>query len=326
MQLRSRIVRCLSDGEFHSGEELGAALGVSRMAIWKHLRGLREAGLEFEIVRGKGYRLTRPVELLDAGQVLASVSAGTRTALGPIDVFLELESTSNWLREQALAGAPSGSVCLAETQHGGRGRHGRRWVSPFAANLYLSLLWRSEAGAATLGGLSLVTGIGLIRCLHRLGLQQAGLKWPNDVLVDGAKLAGILIDVIGEANGDCAVVVGVGINVDMPAAAAPAIDQDWTDLQTVTGAVAMTRNSLAAALLDELMPAMREFELGGLGPFMDEWRRHDVVAGRSIDLLLPGRTVYGRACGIDDGGALLVETEAGRERFAAGEVSLRVAS
>lgn len=326
MQLRSRIVRCLSNGEFHSGEALGAALGVSRMAVWKHLRGLREAGLEFEIIRGKGYRLTRAVELLDAGQVLAAVSAQTRSMLGPVDVFLELDSTSNRLREQALAGAVSGSVCLAETQHGGRGRHGRRWVSPFAANLYLSLLWRTEAGAATLGGLSLVTGIALIRCLHKLSFPQAGLKWPNDVLVDGAKLAGILIDVIGEANGDCAVVIGVGINVDMPAAAAPAIDQRWTDLQTVAGTVELTRNRLAAALLDELLPALKDFEADGLGSFMDEWRRHDVVAGRTIDLLLPDRTVYGRACGIDAGGALLVETAAGRERFAAGEVSLRVAS
>ncbi|MBT8116223.1 MAG: bifunctional biotin--[acetyl-CoA-carboxylase] ligase/biotin operon repressor BirA [Gammaproteobacteria bacterium] len=324
MQLRNRLLQCLSDGEFHSGEALGASLGISRMAVWKHLRGLREAGLDFEVVRGKGYRLSRPRELLDAGQVRSAVCPETRAALGRIDVFHQLDSTSNWLRERALAGADSGSVCMSEMQHSGRGRHGRQWVSPFAANLYLSLLWRTEAGAAALGGLSLVTGIGLMRCLRGMGIRQAGLKWPNDILVDGAKLAGILIDVTGEVGGDCAVVIGIGINVDMPPTAAAGIGRDWTDLCSVTGGDSPSRNRLAATLLDELLPALDTFESGGLGPFMDEWREHDVLAGQPIDLLLPDRTVSGRACGIDDGGALLMDTAAGRKRFAAGEASLRV--
>ncbi|MGB5260760.1 MAG: bifunctional biotin--[acetyl-CoA-carboxylase] ligase/biotin operon repressor BirA [Gammaproteobacteria bacterium] len=324
MQLRNRLLQCLSDGEFHSGETLGASLGISRMAVWKHLRGLREAGLDFEVVRGKGYRLSRPRELIDVAQVLSAVAPETRAALGPIDVFHALDSTSNWLREQASRGAASGSVCMAEMQHSGRGRHGRQWVSPFAANLYLSLLWRTEAGAASLGGLSLVTGIGLIRCLRRMGVDQAGLKWPNDVLVDGAKLAGILIDVTGEVGGQCTVVIGVGINVDMPSPAAAEIGRDWTDLCALTGGDSLSRNRLAATLLDELLPALDAFESGGLGQFMAEWRTHDVLAGRSIDLLLPDRTVSGRACGIDDGGALLMDTAAGRRRFAAGEANLRV--
>jgi BirA family biotin operon repressor/biotin-[acetyl-CoA-carboxylase] ligase len=324
MHLRNRLLQCLSDGKFHSGEALGASLGISRMAVWKHLRGLREAGLDFEVVRGKGYRLSRPRELLDVERVLSAIDPQTRAVLGPVDVFHALDSTSNWLRQQVQAGAVSGTVCMAEMQHSGRGRHGRQWVSPFAANLYLSLLWRTEAGAAMLGGLSLVTGIGLIRCLRRMGVDQAGLKWPNDVLVDGAKLAGILIDVTGEVGGECAVVIGIGINVDMPPPAAAEIGRDWTDLCAVTGRDSLSRNRLAATLLEELLPALEAFESGGLGPFMDEWRTHDVLAGRSIDLLLPDRTVSGRACGIDDGGALLMDTAAGRRRFAAGEASLRV--
>ena len=322
MHMRSQILQHLSDGGFHSGAALGEALGISRMAVWKHLRRLREAGLEFDIVRGKGYRLASRGELLDAEAVRSAARPQTRAALGPIDVFLELDSTSNWLREQARAGACSGSVCLAEMQHGGRGRHGRRWISPFAANLYLSLLWRSGAGAA-LGGLSLVTGIGLLRCLHGMGIRQAGLKWPNDVLVDGAKLSGILIDVTGEVGGECAVVIGVGVNVAMPAGAAAEIDRAWTDLRSHAEEASLSRNRLAAALLDELIPALAEFESDGLAPFMDEWRTHDVLAGRAIDLRLPDRAIRGRACGIDHSGALLVDTPAGRRRFSAGEVSLR---
>lgn len=322
MQLRSQILHSLSDGEFHSGESLGAALGVTRMAIWKHLKTLRESGLVFEIVRGKGYRLPQAVEMLDAERLLAAVRQDTRAVLGPVDIHLELDSTNNQLREQALAGAPSGTVCLAEMQHKGRGRHGKHWVSPFAANLYLSLLWRTSVGAASLGGLSLVAGISLLRSLRAFDIHHAGLKWPNDVLVDGAKLGGILIDVVGEANGPCAVVIGVGINVAMPAATV--IDQSWTDLCTVTGNASISRNRLGAALLDSLLPALAEFETGGLLPFMDEWNKHDVTAGQSVELFLPDQTISGMACGIDDGGALLVETANGRKRFASGEVSLRL--
>ncbi len=265
MPIRNRLLQCLSDGQFHSGEVLGATLGISRMAVWKHLRGLREAGLEFDIVRGKGYRLSHPRELLDADVIEKSVNATTRAGLGPVDVFHELDSTSNWLRERARAGAPSGSVCLAEMQHGGRGRHGRPWVSPFAANLYLSMLWRTEAGPESLGGLSLVAGIGLLRALREIGIHQAGLKWPNDVLVDGAKLAGILIDVTGEVGGEATVVLGIGVNVDMPPASARDIDQRWTDLCSLAGTDALSRNRLAAVLLDALFPALDDFESGGLG-------------------------------------------------------------
>jgi BirA family biotin operon repressor/biotin-[acetyl-CoA-carboxylase] ligase len=325
MPLRHRLLNILSDGEFHSGEALGAALGVSRMAVWKHLKALRERGLDFNVVRGKGYCLPAPVELLDSNSISAGIDRSTATRVDAIHVFHELDSTNNWLREQSLNGAPSGTVCLAEMQHAGRGRRGRAWVSPFAANLYLSLLWRSPAGAAALGGLSLVTGIAVLRCLRNLGVETAGLKWPNDILANNSKLAGILIDVVGESSGPCAVIVGVGVNVCMPQLAGTAIDQSWTDLQRLTGRN-VSRNQLAASLLAQLLPAIAAFEAAGLQPFLEEWCRHDIVAGCQIDVHLPNETVSGTACGIDDGGALLVDTVNGRRRFASGEVSVRIAS
>lgn len=326
MQLRRRLLQLLSDGHFHSGEALGAVLGVSRMAVWKHLKALRELGMEFEVVRGLGYRMPASVELLDDAAILAVADVSTRDALAAIDILLEVDSTNNQLREQALQGAPGGSVCLAEMQHAGRGRRGRAWVSPFAANLYLSLLWRSTTGAASLGGLSLVTGIAVLRSLRDFGIDCAGLKWPNDILADNAKLAGILIDVVGESSGPCAVIIGIGVNVSMPSPAAARIDQTWTDLQTITGGTGVSRNHLAARLLDHVLPAVAEFEVKGLQPFLDEWRRHDMVDGRDVDLLLANEVIQGTARGIDAGGALLVDTAAGRRRFASGEVSVRVAS
>ena len=326
MPLRRRLLSLLSDGEFHSGEALGASLGVSRMAVWKHLKALREIGVDFTVVRGKGYCLSSSLELLQRDRILSHTGAATAASIHDIDVFLDVDSTNNWLCEQARSGAPSGSVCVAEQQLAGRGRRGRAWVSPFAANVYLSLLWRSETGAATLGGLSLVTGLAILRALRGYGIDTAGLKWPNDILAGDAKLAGILIDVIGESSGPCAVIVGIGVNVSMPPAEAAAIDQPWTDLQRLTGNRSLSRNELVARILDELLPALEVFEATGLQTFLQEWHRHDLVNGREVDVHLPNECITGTACGIDAGGALLVDTINGRRRFASGEVSVRVSS
>lgn len=326
MPLRHRLLNLLSDGEFHSGEELGASLGVSRMAVWKHLKSLRDMGVDFSVQRGKGYCLPSSLELLDRDRILSAATGSRVAAIDDITVFLEVDSTNNWLREQMLKGAPSGTVCVAERQRAGRGRRGRTWVSPFAANLYLSLLWRSASGAAALGGLSLVTGIAVLRALRGYGIEEAGLKWPNDILVRDAKLAGVLIDVVGEANGPCAVIVGIGVNVCMPRGEASAIDQLWTDLYHLTGDNRLSRNVLAARILDELMPVIEGFDAAGLQPFLDEWRRYDVLSGREVDLTLPNEYIAGTARGIDDGGALLVDTVHGCRRFVSGDVSVRVAS
>ena len=326
MPLRRRLLNLLSDGEFHSGEDLGASLGVSRMAVWKHLKALRDMGVDFSVQRGKGYCLTSSLELLERGRILSATTDMTAAGIDDIAVFLEVDSTNNWLREQTLNGAPSGTVCVAELQLAGRGRRGRTWVSPFAANLYLSLLWRSATGAAALGGLSLATGIAVLRALRGYGIKDAGLKWPNDILVRDAKLAGVLIDVVGEASGPCAVIVGIGVNVCMPRGEAAAIDQSWTDLYHLTGDNFISRNVLAARILDELLPAIDTFDAAGLQPFLDEWCHYDVVRGREVDLTLPNESITGTACGIDDGGALLVDTTHGRMRFVSGDVTLRVAT
>jgi BirA family biotin operon repressor/biotin-[acetyl-CoA-carboxylase] ligase len=324
MQMRRDLLAILSDGQFHSGEALGLALGVSRMAVWKRIRALRECGVPLEVARARGYRLPVSIELLDAMAIQDGLEPGTRDRLARIDAFLDIDSTSNWLRQSALDGAPSGSVCVAEMQSAGRGRRNRHWVSPFAASLYLSLLWRSATGAAELGGLSLAVGVAIVRSLRGFGIETAGLKWPNDVLVDGAKLAGILIDVIGESTGPCSVIVGIGINVDIPESAAREIDQHWTDLRRLTGRESLSRNRLASIVLDHTFAAIEEFERSGLQPFLEEWNRHDVIQDRQISLQLPNEVIHGCARGVDSGGALLVDTESGQRRFASGEVSLRI--
>lgn len=305
---------------------MGRFMGISRMAVWKHIKALREAGVELDVLHGKGYRLPATMELLDHERIWQAVAPETRSRLDSIEILLDIGSTNSHLRSRALQGAPAGSACFAERQHSGRGRRGRGWVSPFAANLYFSLLWRISAGAMALGGLSLVTGVAVMRGLRSFGIESAGLKWPNDIVVNGAKLAGILIDIVGESSGPCAVIIGIGVNVRMPPAAGKGIDQVWTDLYTLTQRRGVSRNQLAACLLDQLLPAIAQFETQGLVPFHAEWQDYDIVQGHQIDVQLPNEVVSGRAGGIDRDGALLVDTANGRRRFTSGEVSLRIAS
>lgn len=321
MSVRYQLVERLSDGAFHSGESLGQALGISRAAIWKQVRVLREMGLPVHAVRGRGYRLSAPLELLDAERIAEELTPGARERLAGIELHHELDSTNDFLRRNRAL--PSGTVCLAERQLRGRGRRGRQWVSPYGTNLYLSLLWRFEQGVEGLGGLSLAVGIALLRTLHELGVEDAGLKWPNDVLVHQAKLAGILVEVAGESAGPCSAVIGIGINVDMPDAAAREIDQHWTDLCHAAGA-AISRNRLASGLLECLLEALHDFNELGLSPFLEEWRRYDLSLGREVQVRSGGDLVTGRGSGIDVDGAFLLETLNGLRRFASGEVSLRI--
>ncbi len=323
MESRLKLLEILADGRFRSGEALGAYLGVSRAAVWKQLHALRRLGVDIQAVRGRGYRVAYPIELLDANALRSRMSASALAAIPCLDIFTELDSTNTYLKRRAQEGAPGGAVCLAERQRAGRGRLGRVWVSPFACNLYLSLLWRFADGPAALAGLSLVAGVALVQALKNFLPQGLGLKWPNDVQWQGHKLAGVLIEMAGESAGPSHAVIGIGINVRMPESAAQDIGQPWTDLAHCLGEVP-SRNSLAAAVLDALIESLRGFESGGLAPFLEAWREHDVMAGKSVQLHLPNGVIAGEAQGIDADGALVLRVGDELRRFAAGEISLRM--
>ncbi|MFZ5622049.1 MAG: bifunctional biotin--[acetyl-CoA-carboxylase] ligase/biotin operon repressor BirA [Pseudomonadota bacterium] len=319
------LLQLLADGRFHSGEALGRRLGVTRAAIWKQLKVLAALGLKIQSVRGRGYRLEHPIELLDPDVIRDSLSPATRSCLPRIDVFPQIDSTNTYLKKCALLDAQAGTVCLAEWQTAGRGRRGREWISPFGGNLYLSVLWRFAGGPGTIGGFSLVIGVALARALRGVTGSGIGLKWPNDLLWQGRKLAGVLVELAGEAGGPSHAVVGIGVNVRMPDRAAEAVDQPWVDLFRMCGDTP-SRNGLAARILDELVQAVTTFELHGFAPFVDAWREFDVIAGRPVQLHLPNEIVRGEARGIDASGAFVVQVGAELRRFASGEISLRMAT
>jgi BirA family transcriptional regulator, biotin operon repressor / biotin---[acetyl-CoA-carboxylase] ligase len=311
------LISLLADGHFHSGEALGRQLGVSRTAVWKQIRVLRSLGIELHSVIGKGYRLPEPMTLLSREAILSQLSVEPARVNECFDVYLTINSTNTVAMEHAQRGALIHLV-LAEHQSQGRGRRGRTWVSPFGRNIYLSLVWSFQNGVAALEGLSLLVALAVVRALKRLGVHGLALKWPNDVLLDGSKLAGILLEIQGDMTGPCRVVIGIGLNVQMPRAAAAHIDQAFSDLQA--SAVMLDRNRIAAALIDELFSALDSFDAHGFAPCREEWEALDLYKGREVEVHSGNSTIRGIVKGVDAGGALLLNTASGLQVINGGEV------
>lgn len=325
MSTRLGILQQLADGQFHSGTDLGAHLGISRAAVFKAIGAIEQTGLEIERAPGRGYRLAVDLELLDRRRILRLLGPEFGSRRDRLSVLDSVESTNRHLLAQAAAGpdAAHGAICLAEAQPQGRGRRGRSWITTPYHNLMLSVGWRFDAGPAALAGLSLAAGVAVHAALEAYGVREAALKWPNDLLWQGRKLGGLLVDLQGEASGPALVVLGVGINGYLAPRDAAHIDQPWVDLRTITGA-RVERNRLAALVIRELYAAFARFEREGFAVFRAAWQRRHAFQGRAVRLVQDERSFSGEVEGIDERGALILRVAGGRTRtFYSGDVSLR---
>jgi BirA family biotin operon repressor/biotin-[acetyl-CoA-carboxylase] ligase len=298
------LLAALASGEAVSGAQLADRAGVTRAAIWKQVETLRARGVPVEARGAAGYRLPWPVQLLDEARIRAALPRACASRLGALDVHWELDSTSSELQRR-LADAADLSIVLAETQTAGRGRRGRNWLSPPGLNLYLSCLKRFDRGFAALSGLSLAVGTMVLRAIDSLGIEGAGLKWPNDVLADGGKLAGVLVELSGEYQGPCAAVIGVGLNLRLTDALREQAGQPACDLATLATELP-DRNLVAARLIAALVEGLREFERHGFAPFAEDYARHDLLAGRQLKLSGAQGNFEGTGAGVDARGALQV--------------------
>jgi len=324
MSTRYRLIDLLADGLFHSGQALGRHLGISRAAVWKQIQTLAELGLEVHAVRGQGYRLTEAFEPLCEETIRLHLGAPVLPRLQSLEVFQSIDSTNDYLksRQPDLRGDEI-SICVAEWQSAGRGRRGRRWVSPYGTNLYLSCAAQVSVSALSSGGLSLALAVAVITALQHSGIEHLGLKWPNDIYYHGRKLAGILLDLSGESGGPFQVVAGIGINLHMPARAARDIDQPWADLSR--SGVVIGRNRLTALIIEHLVQTMDLYNEHGLSAFKRDWERLDITSGRLVELQHEQEPmIRGYARGIDDRGALLIEHNGVTRSYHAGEISLRL--
>ncbi|MDX5993836.1 bifunctional biotin--[acetyl-CoA-carboxylase] ligase/biotin operon repressor BirA [Ectopseudomonas alcaliphila] len=314
------LLKLLQDGRFHSGEALGATLGISRSAIWKQLQGLEaELGVEVFKVPGRGYRLSSPMTLLNAGQI----SHGAEGVDWPVTVESSVDSTNAEIFRRLDAGARAPFVLLAERQTAGRGRRGRVWASPFAENLYCSVVLRVDGGMSQVEALSLTVGLAVARALQGCGVDGARLKWPNDVLVDGRKISGILLELAGDPADVCHVVIGVGVNVNMAVDAPAVIDQPWTSVRQCLGRT-LDRNELAAELLLQLRDCLAIHWQHGFAGLREEWEALHTWHGRAVALTAGSNATLGVVLGVDERGAIRLSVDGVDRSFSGGELSLRL--
>jgi len=321
-ELTFRALRELADGRFHSGEDMARSLGRSRATLSEALKQAPALGIELFSVRGKGYRLAVPIEFLDAASIEARLAKErSRVRLRVVD---QVDSTSTRLLELAAEGAPSGTCLAAEWQSAGRGRRGRSWVATVGGSLTFSLLWRFERGAGHLGGLSLAAGVAVAHALAETGIERAQVKWPNDVVIDLRKLAGILVETNGEIQGPTVAVVGVGVNYRLGERAIDRIDQPVADVAGCASP-APPRSVLLAALVSHLGRALEDFDRRGFPGVREEWRALHAYQGRAVRVVPPRDPPFeARVVDVAPDGALVVEAGDGRSvALASAEISLR---
>ncbi len=320
----SLLVR-LADGLPHFGGALARELGVSRAALRYGVERLREQGVDIRVA-GRGYGLPAPVELLDARRIRDALHDDQGATLCSLEVLFEVDSTNT--RLLGLPPPPPGraDVCMSELQHAGRGRRGRRWIAPFGAGIAMSLGWAFRDASRAQPALSLAVGVAIARALGRAGARDIRLKWPNDVWFNARKLGGVLLELRAEEGGLAHVVIGVGLNVSLPAAARREIEA--TGVRAAAAADAcpqpVSRNVLAGALLDELLSMLGRFEREGFAPFRDAWIGLDALRDRRARVIAGESAISGTARGVDEDGALLLESGGRIQRLVSGEVSLRL--
>lgn len=297
------LVNILNDQAFHDGTALGDQLGMTRAAVWKMIKKLQDYGVDIDSVKGRGYCIKKPLQLLDR----AKIKTLLRHRKLSIDVYEKVDSTNDQIKQSISREVAH--ICIAEQQLQGRGRLGRPWASPFGQNIYLSMAIPLQVDLSSLSGLSLILGVSLCESLtHHLSLPDDALKvkWPNDVYFYGKKLAGILVEIQAESHGYCQLIIGVGLNVNMKNASIDAINQPWTSLANETGHD-IDRNHLVATIIDHCFNDVDVFVKHGLSEFTQQWQHYDYLCGKKIEAMVNQKKIIGTASGIDAQGLLVIK-------------------
>jgi BirA family biotin operon repressor/biotin-[acetyl-CoA-carboxylase] ligase len=325
--VKEHLIKSLAPGQFVSGQLLGEQLGISRTAIAKHIKVLSGMGLDIFSVTGKGYKLASPLSLLEkeiiVGLLVSNKKNVQNSDIPLVEVHSLIDSTNDYLMRRLPNQLSPGQVCLAEYQSAGRGRRGRQWVSPFGSQIYLSMYWHLEQGLSAAMGLSLVSALAVSDAIKIHCGVQVQLNWPNDVYLQGVKLAGILIELEGQALEPSHCVIGLGINLNMPPESGKLIEQQWTDLQSHSD-VEIDRNVLSAQLISCLRQRLFAYQQAGMVPMLDEWHSHDAFLHKRVKLMTGEKVTHGICRGVNGQGALMLEIDSQVKPIYGGEVSLRI--
>ena len=305
-----RLVKLLNDGEYHDGTTIGDKLKMTRSAVWKVIKKLVQYGIQIDSVKGKGYAMQEPLLLLDKNYIKKNLNRSDVE----LNIFENIDSTNSYLKS---ADKSSGiQICLAEQQTKGRGRFNREWHSPFAKNIYLSCLYSFQKDVSELSGLSLVVGLAVTNVLKMHGVnKKLFVKWPNDIIYDGKKISGNLIEIQAETNGVTHAVIGIGVNVNM-------LDAEWISMQEILGEY-VDRNIFCVNLLNNIFDYLSRFEKEGLRGFLNEWKESDCYMNKLIAVTSVNDVVQGVVQGINEQGHLLLQMKDGNIRaFSSGDTSV----
>ncbi|RVT42597.1 bifunctional biotin--[acetyl-CoA-carboxylase] ligase/biotin operon repressor BirA [Rheinheimera sediminis] len=319
--VQRQLVHYLADGALCSGQWLGEQLGISRTAVAKHIEQLQHYGLDLYKIKGKGYRLAQPVQLLDAALIKQQ-----QQQQAPVWVQSVTDSTNSQLMQKLKDGVvpEKGAVLVAEAQTAGRGRRGKQWFSPFGCNLYFSMYWQLEQGIQAAMGLSLVVGLAVAKVLQQQWQLPVRLKWPNDLYIEHKKLGGILVELAGQTHAQCDVVIGLGLNIRMPDQTDKVVDQPWSDLTSALGQH-IDRNLLVALLQHQLVKELQHFSQQGFTDYVQQFNQLDQFAGEQVILSSGSQTISGLCAGVDAQGGLVLDIGGQKQSFYGGELSLRKA-
>lgn len=326
MSSAAQLLHNLIPGAFVSGKVLAAQLAVSPTTVQKIVRVLIDRGVQIDRVRGRGYRLRHGLDLLNKTEILHQLGTFADTHKIIFDCLSEVDSTNDYIKRYIPLQQNEIAVCTAEYQTAGRGRRGRAWVSPYASNVYLSLLWRMSRPISEASALSAWICVRIAQLLERCGVPGVRLKWPNDIYIGSKKVAGILLEGSGTIDEGFDLIIGVGVNVSMSRQRSPNIDQAWTDLVSETSDWRYTRSEWVTMLLQVLVQTLNDFEQCALRQLSQAWDSLDLVSGKRVQLLLANETIRGKAMGVTEAGALRLERNGQIDQYTAGDLSLRVES
>ncbi len=320
--IQIKLLEALADGLCHNGNALGAQLGVSRTAVWKQIKQLINLGLPIIRLPKIGYRLPRPMTLLNEQTIKQHLLNFGYTEPMNVHLFASLDSTNRLLKDIPISSTTD--VCCAETQTQGRGRFGRHWHSPFGENIYCSSRWHFNCDLSRLSGLSLVVSLAVVATLNTFyDHGDIYIKWPNDLLWQGKKLCGSLIEMFAESNGGVDVIIGIGLNVNSATNEHHLPDTLWCSLYEITGKQ-FDRNAIIASLMLHLGRYLGLFMEQGFIAFIQTWQQFDYLHGQLINVSQLSGQLSGMAAGVNEAGQLILIDKAGTiHHLSAGDTSLK---
>ena len=311
-----KLVSLFNAAEYKTGTELGHVLGVSRSAIWKMIEKLREYEINVTSDKKLGYKLKQKLHLIDQSQIQKAIAFDNVC----VDVLESIGSTNEYLKNINMADC-NHYICIAEHQSKGKGRLKRNWDSPFAQNIYFSMAHVFQKDISALAGFSMIVSLSILRTLQNFLTDSADLKikWPNDIYWKDNKIAGVIIETIGESHGGCKAIIGIGINVNMMESENIG---NWTSLKKIASQE-HDRNQICISLVDNLIRDIKEFEIKGFGHFITKWNQYDYLAGKTISIKNHNDVFKGLYKGINPIGHLLLHLKKGEiKEFSSGDATM----